>query len=206
MKDYPSIPQSMGTKFQEISGSYVFDKLDGSSMRSEWSSKRSWYKHGRRSGLLDDSNLDLIDVPSLFIHTMGDTLDKLARNMRWQHLIVFYEFWGQKSLGGLHVNGDPKFVTLFDADADKKGIIGPKRFLETFEGVVPTPKFLGIHNFTRGFVNLVRENKVPGVTFEGVVAKAGDGHHIVRAKAKTQQWIDAIRALHGPKAESIINS
>lgn len=206
MKEYPPIPQSTGAKFREIPGAYIFDKLDGSSMRSEWSRKNGWYKHGRRSGLLDDSNPDLLEVPSLFDYLLADKLNDLAKRMRWQHLVIFHEFWGVKSLGGLHVGGDPKFLTVFDAAVDKKGILGPRAFRETFEGIVPTPKFLGIHNFTRGFVDLVRSDSIPGITFEGVVAKTGEGHQQVRAKAKTQKWVDAIRAMHGSKAESIINS
>ena len=38
---------------------------------------------------------------------------------------------------------------------------------------------------------------VLGVSFEGVVGKAGDGHRVVMAKAKTQAWVDAILARHG---------
>jgi hypothetical protein len=193
-------------KFREIPGSSIFDKLDGSSMRSEWSRKRGFFKHGRRSGLLDDSNPALLEVPDLFNELLAKTLDSLARGLGWEHLIVFYEFWGVKSLGGIHVADDPKFLTVFDAAVNKKGILGPSDFRRAFEGMVPTPKFLGTYNFTRGFADEVRRGGVEGITFEGVVAKAGSGHDIVRAKAKTQKWIDAIRAMHGAKAESIINS
>ena len=206
MKDYPSIPQSTGALFREIQGAFVFDKIDGSSMRSEWSRKRGWFKHGKRTGLLDDSNPDLVVVPSLFASTLAEPLERAARDRGWQHLIVFYEFWGIKSLGGLHMIGDHKYLTVFDAAVNKQGILGPSFFLKNFADLVPTPAMLGRYNFTRGFVERVRLNEIPGITFEGVVAKAGDGHHLVRAKAKTQRWIDAILALHGTKADSIINS
>ncbi len=44
MKEYPTIPQSIGTAFRELPNVYVFDKLDGSNLRFEWSKKKSWYK------------------------------------------------------------------------------------------------------------------------------------------------------------------
>lgn len=206
MKDYPSIPQSTGSKFFEIPDALIFDKLDGSSLRAEWSKNKGWFKFGRRNGLLDDSNPQLKASLKLFEVTMAEPLEKIIFDQRWSHLIVFYEFWGRQSLGGLHVDEDPKSLTLFDADADKRGIIDPRTFRCIFEDRVATPRFLGRHNFTRGFAAHVRDNDVPGITFEGVVAKAGYGHDIVRAKAKTQQWIDAIKAMHGDKADSIINS
>lgn len=220
MKEYPSIPQSSGQKFVEIGNAIIFDKLDGSSLRAEWTRKNGWYKFGRRHGLLDDTNLQLQRSRELFETrlvefeekrtqfevTLAEALARLATDNRWNHLIVFYEFWGAKSLGGQHEEDDPKFLTVFDAAADKRGIISPREFRQIFEDKVPTPRYLGTHNWTRGFIEQVRGNLVPGVTFEGVVAKSGEGHKLVRAKAKTQQWIEAIRRRYGNQAESIINS
>ena len=207
MKDYPSIPLSKGQKFQEIKNAHIFDKLDGSSMRSEWTKKRGWYKHGRRHGLLDDSNPALTVVPELFERSFAEPLARIAVKNKWQHLIVFYEFWGDQSIAGYHFQDDEKHLTLFDAAADKKGIIGPKDFRKIFECDVETARFLGIHNFTRGFTDRVRRGEFEGITFEGVVAKAGSGHTLVRAKAKTQAWIDRVLAIHGKeKGQRLVDS
>ena len=200
MKEYLSIQRSTGTLFREIPGAYIWDKLDGSSCRSEWTRKAGWFKHGRRHGLLDDSNPQLAEVPALFESLLAEPLTRLAHNQRWQHLIVFYEFWGGKSIAGLHTPGDTKYLTVFDAAANKQGFLGPRAFRETFEGVVETPRFLGIENWTRGFVECVRLSQVEGITFEGVVAKAGIKHDIVRAKAKTQAWVDEVIRVHGEMA------
>ncbi len=115
MKDYPSIPSAIGQQFREIPRAQIFDKLDGSSMRAEWNRKQGWYKHGKRSGLTDDSNPHLVAVPAVFMAAMSETLAKIAVDSRWDAVVVFYEFWGCKSIAGLHFSGDPKFVTLFDA-------------------------------------------------------------------------------------------
>jgi hypothetical protein len=206
MKDYPSIELCIGQKFREIPNALVFDKLDGSSLRSEWNRKQGWYKHGKRHGLLDDSNPHLIEAPALFERNMADPLARIARDNRWESLVVFYEFWGLKSLAGQHVKGDPKFLSLFDVAVNKTGFMSSRDFLKIFEGKVLTAAYLGTFNWTRGFCDQVYRGELSGVTFEGVVGKAGERHGIVRAKAKTHDWIEAVRKIHGAKAEFIINS
>jgi hypothetical protein len=197
VKEYPSVPRATGQVFREIHNAYVFDKLDGSSMRSEWAAKRGWFKHGRRHGLVDDSNIHLASVPELFQATLAEDLARIAESQRWKHLIVFYEFWGDQSLAGQHVEGDPKRLTVFDAAADKKGILNPGNFRQAFEGQVDTARFLGQVNWTRGYVERVWRGEVEGITSEGVVAKAGIKHDIIRAKAKTQAWVTKIMEIHG---------
>lgn len=206
MKNYPSISQSIGQKFVEMPNAFVFDKIDGSSMRSEFSKKRGWFKHGKRQGLVDDSNPHLVQVPVLFEKTLAEPLAKLATDKKWQHLIVFYEFAGPKSFAGWHGEEDDFRLSLFDAAVDKKGIMGPDDYLRTFYDLGFSAAFLGRFNWTRGFVQNVFEGLVPGITFEGVVGKLGTRHDIVRAKAKTKAWLDKVRAVHGTRAEAIINS
>lgn len=199
MKEYPSIPRAVGNAFREIPNAYIFDKLDGTSHRSEWSRKRGWYKHGLRHTRMDENNplSFFAQVPKLFEETLSEALTKIARDARWQNCTVFYEFWGAQSLAGFHIEGDPKFVTLFDVAGDDGTILDPGDFRKMFEGRVPTAPCLGRTNWTRGYVDLVRQGQVEGVTSEGVVAKLGTRREIVRAKAKTQAWVDRVMARHG---------
>lgn len=146
-------------------------------------------------------------VAELFMKTLAEPLEKLAVDNKWKELLVFYEFWGEKSIAGLHFENDPKFLTVFDAVPNKQGFMGPKEFLQTFSDKVLIPKFFGIHNFTRGLVDRVRSGEFEGPTFEGIVAKAGTKHDIVRGKAKTQRWIDRVIEIHGTeKSKQIIES
>lgn len=206
MTEYPSIVNATGQTFREIQRAHVFDKLDGSGCRSEYSRKRGWYKHGQRNGALDDSNPHLTVVPALFMERLAEPLERIARAERWQHLIVYYEFWGRLSLAGNHEAGDPKFLSLFDAEPDDRGILPPADFRKCFEGAVLTAAYLGTAHWTRGYIERVRLGEVEGVTFEGVVGKAHEGRQIVRAKAKTQAWKDRVRAVHGANAQKIIES
>lgn len=221
MKDYPSIPRSTGQMFRAFRA-HVFDKLDGSCIRAEWSRKRGWFKFGSRSRLLDTSDPILGPAVPLFQGSLAEPLTKLATDQRWQHLIVFAEYWGQKSFAGSHEPGDLKHLTLFDICPDKRGIAGPVTFLKLC-GHLPIPRYLGEVNWTREFVERVRQHITftfdtssdlvsrtceapfysdgcPMVGFEGVVGKAGEGHKLVMAKAKTQAWIDKVYQRYGPEA------
>ena len=116
---------------------------------------------------------------------------------------VYAEFYGENSFAGQHED-EPKVLSLFDVAPHKKGILGPKEFLDVY-GHLQVVEFLGIHRWTRSFVDNVRNGEFKG-SFEGVVGKAGEGHKLIMAKAKTQEWIDKVRSLYGDKAEQIISS
>lgn len=205
MKSYPSIPRSAGKDFREFDA-YIFDKLDGSNLRWEWSRKSGWYKHGTRTRLFDESDPVFGGAPELFRAGLAEQLEKVARDQRWDRMIAFTEFWGPESFAGSHGISDQKFLTLFDVNVHKKGLLGPKEFLRLYRDSGLTPRFLGIQRWTRGFVEQVRNGETEGVTFEGVVGKAGEGHEIFMAKAKTQAWIDMVLARYGQEQGSKIVS
>ncbi len=150
MKEYPSIQNSTGQKFREFKDAYIFDKLDGSLIRVEWSKKKGWHKFGSKTHLIDKSDLLLGSSIDLFNNKYSEPLSKIAIDNKWQSVIAFLEVFGVDSFAGTHPNGLNDIV-LFDLDADKKGIIGPKRFLKLTEGI-ETPKFYGVYNWTRALV------------------------------------------------------
>lgn len=207
MKAYPSIPASTGQNFEEMANCYVFDKLDGSSLRAEYSKKQGWYKFGTRTRLFDETDPDFGRAIPFFRSTLAETIEKIASKNRWESLIIFTEFWGKNSFAGIHDPTDDINLTVFDANPYKKGILGPREFLKNFEGKVPIPGLIGIEKWTRGFVDRVRRDEIAGVTFEGVVGKSGEGHQLKMAKAKTQRWIDEVKKRYvGEDADRILNS
>lgn len=207
MKYYPSIPRSTGQNFREFEA-YVFDKLDGSNLRAEWTRKRGWDKFGTRERLFDESDEVFGEAIKLFHETVAPDVDPVIKDQRWDQATVFMEFWGPNSFAGQHVKEDPKILTLFDINPYKKGILGPKEFLDLFKHVPHRiPRFLGRMNWTRGFVERVLKGEIEGITFEGVVGKAGEGHKLIMAKAKTQAWVDKVRAQYGEEnGDKIVNS
>jgi hypothetical protein len=217
MKAYPSIARSTGKSFQEIPGAYVFDKLDGSNLRVEWSRKhKQWTKFGTRTRLFDASDWQFGRVIKIFSETLAEPLAKIATDQRWENVVVFTEHWGPSSFAGCHhdaqnqpLDPDDKMrLDLIDVAPYKHGFLGPAEYLKLFDGL-PMAKFLGRFNWTRGFVDRVASGEIEGVTFEGVVGKAGRGkdHDLVMAKAKTRAWIDKVQALYAAdEAERLINS
>ncbi len=201
MKEYPSISRD----FFEFPA-YIFDKLDGSNIRVEYSRKQGWYKFGKRHGLVDASDPLLGQCVETFKRDWDESLTKLAVDSRWDKATLFFEFHGPGSFAGQHVDSDPKTLTLFDASVDKKGILLPNDFLKTFKGMNHAA-FLGHMTWTRGLLERVRNNDLEGVSFEGVVGKGGERHSLILRKAKTSQWLDKVRSLYAPEqAEKIINS
>ena len=147
----------------------------------------------RKGGTNEDSNLICLCRPH---HKLAD---RVTRD-EFQKLRVWHEPAGQ------HVEGDPMRLTLFDIDFDKRGLVATTLFRKLCEHL-PIPRYLGQFNWTREFVERVYRGEIEGVTFEGVVGKAGEGHKIVMAKAKTQAWYDAVRARYSPEtAQRIIES
>jgi len=193
MKGYPSIPQCTGQGFFEIRDAYIFDKLDGRNVRVEWTKKQGWHKWGSRHRLFDGTDPDFAPAIPLFERVYCESLARIATDSRWQGVTAYLELWQPSSLGGVFVPGEQFHLTLFDVAPYKACQMGPKEFLKTFDAV-PTAKFLGQAHWTRGFVDQVRHE---GMTFEGVVGKAGERHKLVLAKAKSQKWVDAIMARYG---------
>jgi len=199
MKPYPSIPRATGQGFQEIQNAYIFDKLDGRNIRVEWTKKGGYHKWGTRHRLFDHTDAEFAPAMPLFYKVYGEAFLKVATDARWEGATAFLELWQPDSLGGVWVPEQPFTLTLFDVAPYKACQMGPKEFLKTFKDV-PTAGFLGQVNWTRGFVEQVRAGQVEGVTFEGVVAKAGEKHKLVMAKAKQQKWVDAVLARYGEAA------
>lgn len=205
MKQYPSINSSTGQAFREFQA-HVFDKLDGSNLRFEWSKKQGWYKFGTRSRLFDTSDPVFGGAIAIWNKDWAESMAKIAKDNRWESVIAFAEFYGPNSFAGNHDVADEHKLTLFDVAPYKKGILGPKEFLKTF-GHLDIPNYLGKLNWTRDFVAQVRAGEIPGITFEGVVGKSGEGHDLYMAKAKTQAWVDKVLSRYGEvEGQKIISS
>lgn len=211
MKEYPAISQSIGTTFRELPNAYVFDKLDGSNLRFEWSRKKGWYKFGTRTRLFDQSDWQFGRAIPLFQKILAEQLSKIFVAQRWDQCIIFAEHWGPSSFAGIHhapVTNKPldpdelMRLDLIDVAPNKQGILGPAEFVRLFDDL-PSAKLLGRFNWTRGFVERVWNGEIEGVTLEGVVGKTGH----VMAKAKTKVWIDKVKARYAPEeAEKIVRS
>ncbi|MHA2062859.1 MAG: hypothetical protein ACXABY_00545 [Candidatus Thorarchaeota archaeon] len=208
MKSYPAIPQSTGQKFRAIGKAHVFDKLDGSNLRFEWSRKKGFWRQGTRKRLFDESDRNFGDAIEVFHKDRWPlALSDVLMKHRIESAIAFFEYWGDNSFAGNHKTWETQRLTLIDVAVIRKGILPPAEFIKMF-GHLGIAKYFGVFNWTRGFVESVRDGGVTlDLTFEGVVGKVKDGRKIVMAKAKTQRWIDKVREQYAPEdAERIIQS
>lgn len=202
MKQYPSISRDV----QYGGPYYVYDKVDGSNIRAEWTKKKGFDKFGSRKVLLGEKGATeqqtLLGESIGLIKNLSDTLSKVFIEQRWQEVVCFFEFLGENSFAGFHKQ-EPHKVILLDLHIHKQGIIDTREFLKVFSDVVETPKLLHQGNFNRELEAQIREGRLEGMSFEGVVAKAPPTKKWelpTMFKVKNQAWIDRVKELHGDKA------
>ena len=197
MKTYPSIQFSAGlhqAQMQEMHF-YVFDKLDGSNLRAEWTRKNGFSKFGTRRRLLDDSDPILGSGVKLILDKYGDDLSRIFREQRWNQATAYFEFYGPQSFVGQHAPDDEHTVTLIDVNVHKKGLVMPNSFVKLFRDV-ELPNIVHQGPIDEDFIMRVIDGEIEGVTFEGVVAKASPLNKTpspVMFKIKTREWLDRLR-------------
>lgn len=201
MKEYPSITN----KINQDQQFYVFDKLDGSNIRAEWSRKDFFCKFGSRHVLLDEHDVanPLSSAPNLIRETYQEDVSRILKDLRVERATLFFEFLGPNSFAGNHVIDEPKQVTLFDVDIYKKGLMMPDQFLKYF-GDLKIPNLLHHGKINFQFQKLVKESQLDGMTFEGVVCKAKPNNKTPQPllfKIKSQAWLDRLHNFCGEDAE-----
>ena len=194
MKPYPSIPGKIlrGTSF------YVFDKLDGSNVRAEWTRKRGLHKFGKRHGLLSsewDPTMHLSKAPGLMLEKYEEDVARIAHKQRWDKATFFFEFFGPSSFAGWHAD-EQHDVVLIDASVHRKGFLPPKDFVRLFEDV-HSAELLHHGNFTADIQQAVEQGTLEGMTYEGVVCKGQrhtkkGGSLPLMFKRKNLAWIQAL--------------
>ena len=189
MKAYPSISPEIN--YNETI--YAFDKLDGSNVRVEWSSKRGFYKYGSRKRLISPSE-NFFGLAYKLVPEKYASLEEIAKSKKWRQAVFFFEMFGPNSFAGNHSENDDIDIVLIDAAVDNRGILPPKEFLKTFQ-YVPHADMLYHGKANKTFQDEVRNGALVGMTFEGVVCKG----RIIKPglplmfKVKNQAWRDKLK-------------
>lgn len=203
MFEFPSIMSGTGQTFQEFDAR-VFGKLDGRNVRVEWSKKHRFHKFGTRTARFDETDVEYGQVVPLFFDGFAEPLDNILRKERLDRAVVFLEYFGYQSLGGVLVPGDEMMLSLIAACFDGKQLLDARTYLKLFDGKVETAPYLGRYRWTRGFVAEVFQGNVDEMPLEGVIGYGTEGQ---LAKAKTKAWLDAVRSRYSVDvAEKIVNS
>lgn len=201
MIEYPSILNSSKAPRQPC---IAFEKLDGSNIRVKYTQKRGFDLFGSRTQLIDASHPHLGEVVSIFNRDFKDPLTKLIKK-EWpneREVIVFGEFFGEKSFAGWHDPQDPKKFVLFDILVGHKNrkFVLPQHFVKLCKDIVPIPRVIYEGNLNDQFIKDVREGKYD--VFEGVICKGtqktGDARGSVwMAKIKTQRYLNMLLDKYG---------
>lgn len=199
MKQYPSIPSSNGNSFREYRAMHCWEKLDGSNLRFEWNRKNGWHRFGTRTQMMDENTEIYGPAIPKFLSEIGPYI--LKRFPKAQNITAFCEWLGPNSFAGTHRDLVSEMgLYLLDMTEDNKGFLSPGGFINAFYENIPTPKYYGQFNWTRGFVAHVAEGRLNDTlqllpNTEGVVGKIKTSKTVSAfAKAKTNWWKEKLRA------------
>lgn len=206
MKEYLSI---LGPDGAPELPCIAFRKYDGSNLRFAWRRGQGWWQFGTRRRLFDATDPEFGCAIELFRAKYADGVERVIRDDPhfrgvWE-VVCYCEFLGPNSFAGVHdpvhpvlkaagaTGNDPKEVVLFDVNVHRKGLLPPRRFLDTF-GHMPVADVVYEGGFTPTFVRDVREGRF-GVG-EGVICKGLDGpppHGIWMRKVKTLAYLEDLK-------------
>ncbi len=193
MKAYPTIEYKINGNLDV----YGFDKIDGSNIRAEWSTKNGFYKFGCRHRLIDENDEQFGESIGLVNSKYGEPLSKMFYDNKYGKAIAFFEFHGPNSFAGNHEE-EEHTVTLIDINPYKRGILAPQKFIKVCEDVVEIPRVVFYGRVGMKVVESIRNSEMDGVTFEGVVFKGvRKGTHLTMFKVKSKAWIDKVKASYG---------
>lgn len=194
MKAYPSIT----TKIDFSKSYHLFDKLDGSNIRAEWSPKQGFYKFGSRTQLLTPDQTVLYPSIERFKEVYGDALSSRFSKARFERSVCFFEWFGPNSFAGSHPDPHSEMKpVLIDIDVYKKGIMPPEKFIDFTSGL-EIPPLLHVGRVSEEMFQSVRTGELEGMTFEGVVGKGDfsqrEGGPIM-FKIKSNAWLDKLKTI-----------
>lgn len=190
MKTYPSISKQIETGTPV----FIFDKLDGSNIRAEWSKKKGFYKFGTRKRLLDPNETPLGYATKLIEEKYSDKLSYAFKRERIEKAVCFFEFFGKNSFAGNHDENDIFDLTLIDISLYKKGIIPPKDFIDWADRYyLQIPRILGYENITENLIEKIKNNTLDNMSFEGVVCKHKKKKEVKMFKIKSNAWLEKLK-------------
>lgn len=192
MKAYPSIT----TKIDFSKPYHLFDKLDGSNIRAEWSPRQGFYKFGSRTQLLTPDQSKLYPSIEAFNWKYGEELAERFSRSRFERTVCFFEWLGPNSFAGSHPDSiSDMYPVLIDIAVYKKGIMPPEKFIEFTDGL-DTPTLLHVGKISEELFQSVRTRTLPSMSFEGVICKGEfsqrEGGPIM-AKIKSNDWLNRLR-------------
>lgn len=174
---------------------FVFDKIDGSNIRAEWSPKKGWHKFGTRTRLIDKYDPVFGKAPDLIFNKYSENLSKIFFDKSYERVICFFEFFGKSSFAGHHID-EKHDVMLIDVAPMYHGITSPDEFIDTYQkfGI---PSVLHHGAITEELIDSVQNGTLKGMTFEGIIGKRKNDNTKIKVpimfKHKNKAWLDKLK-------------
>ena len=181
----------------------AFEKHDGSNLQFSWNQTDGWYRYGTRKRTVEKDNPLFGSAIEMFHKQYADgilqTIRKYKEYRNCKSLTAFCEFLGDKTFSGLHVDGDPKRLVLFDILVDDSQMVLPKDFVAHF-GNLDIAKVLYEGELSQQLIDDVRTGKLDcneGVVCKGVHShqrrKGKTEHEVWMVKIKTEKWMQELQ-------------
>jgi hypothetical protein len=119
-----------------------------------------------------------------------ETLRRFKEYRGIRELVAFCEFFGSGTFSGLHQEGAPKQIVLFDIYLPGRGFVLPRDFMTHF-GHLPIARVVYEGSFTRSFIEDIQAGKYP--VSEGVVAKGVHNRRQRKGKAELEVWMAKVK-------------
>jgi len=189
---YPSIE---GPAFAFLNAPCLaFEKYDGSNLRFFWGDKRGWHSTGTRYRWFKAATPTFGPAVEMFqrdyAREIVETLRRFKEYRGVTELVAFCEFFGPRTFSGLHEEGEPKRIVLFDVYLPGRGFVPPKDFVTHF-GHLPIARVIYEGAFSRSFIEDVQAGKYP--VAEGVVAKGTHSRRQRKGKAEQEVWMAKVK-------------
>lgn len=190
MKQYPSI----GTKIVPNEYYALFEKLDGSNIRAEWTAKKGFNKFGSRKRLLDPNSDDVLSGAIILLRQREDFIDSFLRGKGVKECTMFFEFYGPNSFAGSHSDDISNMnLTFIDVTVNKRGFLKVSDLVDWYS-VIGGPKQVYVGSVTNFIIEQIREGKLPGISQEGVIARPlKESYALKPAKIKTKEWLEKVK-------------
>ena len=181
----------------------AFEKYDGSNLQFSWNQAQGWYRSGTRKRTIESDNPLFGSAIKMFHDKYAKgIIEVMRRHKEYRNaksITAFCEFYGENTFSGLHEDGDPKHLKLFDLSIDDEKFVLPKDFVHHF-GSLDIATVLYEGEFTKEFVELVRTGAIDcneGVVAKGVTKnqrrKGKTEQEVWMVKIKTQKWLDELQ-------------
>lgn len=169
----------------------AFDKLDGTNIYATWDHRRGFYEFGTRDMIPEDNEFVLGEAITLIKDKYEEDLQEIFKKQGWDNVTCFFEFVGESSFAGMHVEDQEHEIVMIDVSAELEGLLPAGEFLDAFKDKVDIPKILFVGVCTKQFIDSVKDGLAPGMTFEGAVIKGFSENLYVKVKNKA--WVEKLQ-------------